>query len=104
MPLCKKRAAGLAFLLSYKEEDFSTSSVWLHSFKVDTVCHVATVELFAVNQDGCEKWIEKAVPVLQEYERDIYNVGETALFFFKLFPEQSLAMKGETCHTVGRDI
>ncbi|XP_064462536.1 tigger transposable element-derived protein 6-like [Ornithodoros turicata] len=98
--LLQKKAMDLAFLLGHKEEDFSASSGWLHRFKArhEITCHVASGESSAVDRDSCEKWMEKVAPLLQEYdEKDIYNADETGLFF-KLLPERSLAVKGETCH------
>jgi hypothetical protein len=43
-------------------------------------------------------WFQRLPELLEGYEaQDIYNADETGLFF-NFLPDQTLALKGETCH------
>jgi hypothetical protein len=81
-------------------ENFLASNSWISHFKQ---CHSLVFkklarESAAVDINAMDLWFERLLELLEGYEaQGIYNADETGLFF-NCLPDQTLALKGETCH------
>jgi hypothetical protein len=55
-------------------------------------------ESAAVDTNATDLWFKRLLELLEGYKAwDIYNADDTGLFF-NCLPDQTLAMKGKTCH------
>jgi hypothetical protein len=81
-------------------ENFSSSNGWISCFKQHhgLVFEKLAGEIAAVVTNTTDLWFERLPEVLEGYKAwDIYNADETGLFF-NCLSDQTLALKGETCH------
>ena len=79
---------------------FSANPGWLSRFKArqGIIFKAACGESSAVNEDVVDAFKKDLPSLLAAYEpRDIYNVDETGLFF-RMLPDKTFALKGESCH------
>lgn len=81
-------------------DQFECSDGWLSRFKKRHQISngIISGESLSVNQATVENWIKNEWPILRNKfeEKDIFNADETALFY-KLLPNKTLKLKGETC-------
>ncbi|XP_037781011.1 tigger transposable element-derived protein 4-like [Penaeus monodon] len=81
--------------------DMSFSAGWLTSWKAtyNISSKVISGEAAAVDLGVVDNWQTTTLPeILKQYPPShIYNGDESALFY-KLLPNKSLVMKGDTCH------
>jgi hypothetical protein len=79
--------------------NFTASNSWIARFKDQhgLVYKKLAGESEAVDSESTEAWLERLPSLLKGYERDIYNVDETGLFY-NVLPDRTLALKGESCH------
>jgi hypothetical protein len=80
-------------------DNFSVSNGWVSRFKDQhgLVFKKLAGESAEVSIESTDAWLESLPSLLEGYEpRDIYNVDE--MLFFNVFPDRTLAYKGESCH------
>ena len=82
-------------------ESFLSSSGWLSRFKHWHGIHfrIISAESNAVTPEQTDFWATTTLPkLLADYHpNDIFNADESRLFF-KLLPEKSPVLKGDSCH------
>jgi hypothetical protein len=81
-------------------ENFSALNGWIFCFKQlhGLIFKKLVGESAAVDINTTDLWFKRLPKLLEGYEAwDIYNADEMRLFFSCL-PDQTLALKGETCH------
>jgi hypothetical protein len=79
---------------------FSASSGWVSRFKDrhGLVFKQLAGESAEVSVKSTDAWLESLPSLLEGYEpRDVYIADEAGLFF-NVFPDRTLAYKGESCH------
>ena len=98
-PMLQEKAADLAKGLGV--DDFVGGSGSLERFKKrhDICFRVICGESASVTSDQTDQWTSTRLPrLLDEYTPDdIYNADESGLFY-RLLPDKSLVMKGESCN------
>jgi hypothetical protein len=81
-------------------DNFSVSNGWVSRFRDrhGLVFKKLKEESAEVSVENTGAWLESLPSLLEGYEpRDVCNAEETGLFF-NVFPDRTLAYKGESCH------
>lgn len=96
-PVLMEKADGLAKEMGIT---FKANPGWLSRFKArhGIIFKAACGESSAVNEEVVDAFKKDLPSLLAAYEpRNIYNVDETGLFF-RMLPDKTFALKGESCH------
>ena len=82
------------------EKNWTCTNSWLHRWKGrhGLVFKKMHGERSSVDEKSTDAWVKDILrPTLDRYkDDDVYNVDETGLFW-KLLPDSTFALKGETC-------
>jgi transposase len=81
-------------------DNFIASSGWISRFKNrhGLVFKKQAGESAEVSVESIDAWLESLPSLLEGYKpRDVYNADEIGKFF-NVFPDRTLAYKGESCH------